>query len=107
MVVVVFALLTVCPPLNVPLLALKLASPAYSAVTTCVPTDKEDVAELVATPPARAIGLPKLLPSTLNCTLPLGVPPVPVTVAVNVTGWPKTEGFAEELTEVAELTFPL
>ena len=39
--------------------------------------------------------------------MPVGVP-VPgaaaLTVAVNVTGWPYTEGFADEMTEVVVLS---
>ena len=41
------------------------------------------------------------LPSTVNTTLPTGVPPpgaVGETVAVKVTGWPKTDGAWSELT---------
>ena len=36
-------------------------------------------------------------------TEPVGVPLVPVTVAVNVTDWPNTDGFCEEATTVVEL----
>jgi hypothetical protein len=39
----------------------------------------------------------------LNVTVPVGVPApgdTTVTVAVNVTDWPKTEGLAEEVTPV-------
>lgn len=48
------------------------------------------VAPLVALPlPFRPTAVPKFVPSTLNCTLPVGVPVDPldesVTVAVNVT----------------------
>ena len=42
------------------------------------------------------------MPSTLNCTAPVGVevPLVATTVAVNVTDWPKVEGFGEDASDV-------
>ncbi len=69
-------------------------------MTTCVPTVSDVVAPLDATPPARATGAPRGLPSTRNWTLPVGVPPPLVTEVVNVTPCPKTEGFADEVTAV-------
>lgn len=68
------------------------------------------VAVLVLPPPeVRATGLPKLWPSTANCTEPVGAGEVEVlvTVAVKLTGVPKTAGFCDDVTEVevlAELT---
>ncbi len=38
----------------------------------------------------------------MKVTVPVGVGPDPVTVAVKVTDWPKTEGLAEEATVVVE-----
>jgi len=52
---------------------------------------------LVALPPDSVTGDPTLLPSTANWTAPVGVPDpgdAAVTVAVNETGWPNTDGFA-------------
>jgi hypothetical protein len=52
---------------------------------------------LVALPPDSVTGDPTLLPSTANCTVSVGVPDpgdAAVTVAVNETGWPNTDGFA-------------
>ena len=34
---------------------------------------------------------------SLNTTWPVGVPPLPLTVAVKVTDWPNTAGFVEEV----------
>lgn len=68
-----------------------------------LPTDSAALAPLVELPPDRAAGPPKLLPSTLNCTVPVGVPEpgdAAATVAVQVTGWPETEGFADDDMEV-------
>lgn len=59
---------------------------------------------LVALPLDSVTELPKSEPSTLNCTVPLGVPlpgEFAVTVAVKWTDCPLTEGFADELTAVA------
>jgi hypothetical protein len=36
----------------------------------------------------------------VNCTVPVGVPALLVTVAVNVTDWPKVEGLTEDVTAV-------
>lgn len=58
-------------------------------------------------------GPPIGFPPSKNWMLPVGVPkPAVETVAVNVTGWPKTDGFALEVTVVVvgvarfEKTFP-
>jgi hypothetical protein len=55
----------------------------------------------VATPLALRMPVPILLPSDLKMTVPVGaaVPEV-VTVAVQVTGSPKTDGFRLEASEV-------
>ena len=44
------------------------------------------------------MGEPTLLPSTANCTVPVGL--APVTVAVKVTLWPSTDGFRDEASAV-------
>jgi hypothetical protein len=58
-------------------------------------------------PAMRGAGVPKLTPSTTNCTVPVGAPFVPaavlLTFAVKVTAWPKTDGFNEEVTAVVVL----
>ena len=56
----------------------------------------------VATPPL-SIGEPSTVEPSMKMTVPVGVPlpgAVGLTVAVKVTDWPKTEGFADETTEV-------
>jgi hypothetical protein len=56
----------------------------------------------VAVPPL-SVPVPKVAVPSLNVTVPVGVPApgdTGATVAVNVTGWPKTEGLAEEVTLV-------
>ena len=58
---------------------------------------------LVAVPPDRLTGDPKLLPSIANWTVPVRVPEPganALTVAVNVTDWPKTDELAEEVRAV-------
>ena len=56
----------------------------------------------VACPLFRVAG-PEEPPSTVNATLPVGmpVPGASVTVAVNVTDWPATDGFELDVTAVA------
>jgi hypothetical protein len=84
-------------------LPLKLTSPLYTAVTVAVPTVSVDTDALVALPPLIATALPKFTPLVWNWTVPVGVPTpgaVALTIAVNVTDWPNTEGLADELTAV-------
>ncbi len=64
--------------------ALNSPSPEYSAVTLCPPTDKVEIGSLVAVPPASVTGDPRPFPSTLNCTVPVGVPD-PGATALTVT----------------------
>jgi hypothetical protein len=62
-----------------------------------VPPASDEVVN-VATPPAEswATGLLIRLPLSKKLTFPVGVPPVLVTVAVKVTGCPKTLGLGED-----------
>src|SRR5436190_3258483 len=69
-----------------------------------LPTVKAEVAQ-VADPAASACALQPVieLAPSLKSTVPLGVPApgaVAVTVAVKVTDWPNTDGFAEDVTAV-------
>src|SRR5262249_34417291 len=97
-----FALLTVCV-MAAEVLAVKFASPAYVTVIVWFPTASERVLKVAL--PAVSVPLPMLAPPSRNVTVPLGVP-VPelaVTVAVNVTAWPNTDGFTELATVVEVL----
>jgi hypothetical protein len=82
----------------------KFASPAYFAVIECVPAVSVDVAN-VATPELR-VPDPRVVAPSRNVTVPVGVPPVPVTVAVNVTDWPAVDGLTDEASTVV-LGLPL
>ena len=62
------------------------------------PNDSGAAVESVAWPPERAAA-GWGAPSTVKTTLPVGVPApgaTGATAAVTVTGWPKTEGLADE-----------
>jgi hypothetical protein len=85
-------------------LVLKLPSPPYTAVIVCVATLSPLVLK-VAWPPL-SVPVPKVIPPSLNVTVPPGVPlpgALALTVAVKVTPWPHTDGLAEELTLVVVL----
>jgi hypothetical protein len=94
--------------LIVPVLVVKLPSPEYIAVMECGPTASVVILAEIALPPDSATGEPKLTPSILNCTVPVGVPDpgaLAVAVAVNVTLWPKTDGLADVLMAVAVVSW--
>src|SRR5882724_4954693 len=77
-------------------------SPWYAAVSESVPTGKLRFVK-VATPPTR-VALPTRTPPFVNVTLPVGcISPVEVTVAVNVTACPCTDGFGFEVRVVVVL----
>lgn len=83
-----------------PLLAANPGTPEYSAVIVCVPTVSDEVLKVATPLPFKDTAVPRLLPLSLNCTVPDGVPALAVTVAVNVTDCPKSDGFTDELTVV-------
>jgi hypothetical protein len=56
---------------------------------------------MLATPPAKVIGEPIWVAPLKNVTLPCGDALLDVTVAVNVTEAPRTEGFADDTITVA------
>jgi len=65
-------------------------------VIECAPTAREAVVS-VAMPEESSAPVPRLVAPSRNVTVPVGVPAGELTVAVKVTGWPKTLGFAEEI----------
>jgi hypothetical protein len=76
------------------------------AVTVWLPTVSVLLLNVAVVTPLVVLtlaGLPVLLPSTWNCTVPVGVPApgaVILMVAVKVTLWPKPDGLAEAATAV-------
>jgi hypothetical protein len=86
----------------VEVLVLKLPSPPYTPVMECAATVRALVVK-VATPEPSRVPVPSMAAPSLNVTVPVGVPEPgaeAVTVAVNVTDWPLTDGLAEEATAV-------
>lgn len=78
------------------MLAVKFESPEYLASTRYVPTFNELMVRL-AWPLAR-VTVPKTLDPCWKVTVPVGAPPYsPATVAVNVKGCPKRDGFCEDV----------
>ena len=70
---------------------------AYDAVSEWLPTAKV-VAVKVADPP-ESVEVPSTVVPSLNVTVPFTIPDpgaTRLTIAVNVTDWPNTEGFADE-----------
>jgi hypothetical protein len=78
--------------------------PPYTAVMPSAPAGRLEVVH-VATPPLSgwAVHVPIAFPPSSNATVPDGL--APVTVAVNVTDCPATDGFCEELTAVDVFTW--
>ncbi len=74
----------------------------------CMPTDRLEVLKLAVVVPPAVLNVPRpmLVVPSENVTVPVGVPePLPVTVAVNATTWPNTDGLTEAATTVP--VFPL
>jgi hypothetical protein len=62
-----------------------------------VATLSDEVLNVAVSP--LSVPVPKVVVPSMNVTVPVGVPApgdTAATVAVNVTDWPKTEGFTEE-----------
>jgi hypothetical protein len=64
----------------------------------CVPTDSDEVLNVAL--PLLSVPVPSVVEPFLKVTVPVGVPPLEVTLAVKVTDWPDFDGFREEVTEV-------
>lgn len=74
----------------------KLVSPEYVAVIRSDPTANVEMLKLALL--ALTVAVFKSLVPCLNVIVPVDAPPkAPVTVAVNVTLWPMTAGFSEEV----------
>src|SRR4051794_39314349 len=98
------ALFTVCPGVKVPAGdGLKFVSPLYTAVTLCgLPVVDNALIVNVQLPPTFATGA-CTEPSIVNVTVPVGTPApgaAAVTVAVNVTACPNTDGLLEDDSDV-------
>jgi hypothetical protein len=81
----------------------KFGSPLYVAVTVCVPMGMSSVVtDTVPDAPSGAVNVGPP-PLTVNVTVPVGVPDpgaTAATVAVSVTGSPKTDDDGDVVTEV-------
>src|SRR2546429_683543 len=56
--------------------------------------------------PLDSVPVPKLVPSAKNSTPAVGVRCVPVRVATNWTGWPKTDGVTVDVTALVAAIWP-
>jgi hypothetical protein len=66
-----------------------------------LPTDRDEVANVAL--PELNVAVPSVEAPSRKVTVPDGVPvagATALTVAVNVTDWPKTDGFTDEVTVV-------
>ena len=82
------------------MLELKSVTPVYFALIESVPTG--NVVDVRVATPFASVAVPRTVLPFMNITLPEGVVPdtAEVTVAVNVTDFPKTDGLSDELTLV-------
>ena len=64
-----------------------------------LPTVSVDVMN-VACPLLSSKAVPKAVAPSVKATVPVGVPPLPFTVAAKVTGWPNVLGFGVEASVV-------
>ena len=83
------------------MLGAKLLSPTYAAEMLWLPTAREGVLRIAV--PELSVAVPSIVAPSLNVTVPVGTreeEPAALTVAVKLTCWPNTEGFAEALNVV-------
>lgn len=81
-------------------LAARVAFPPYAAAIEWAPTDSDEMIKrplrVVADPVVSRLEVPMTMEPSRNVTVPVGVAPLDVTVAVNVTDNAYAEGFSEE-----------
>jgi hypothetical protein len=95
--VVVAARLTVCVKAG-DVLPVKLLLPPYTAVSAWLVAAKLEVTKL-ACPELFRVSVPSVVLPSRNVTVPVGVPAhgaTGLTVAVNATAWPNTDGLADD-----------
>ncbi len=92
--------MTVCVK-TADVLAASFVSPPYTAV---IEWRRSQMAiAKVATPEPFSVPVPRVVAPSLNVTVPVGVPTpgaTTLTVAVNVTDWPKSDGLTLEIKAV-------
>jgi hypothetical protein len=94
------ALVMICDS-TVEALPAKALSPSYIAVMEWgEPADESEEAAKAALPEVFNVAVPRLLLPSKRVTVPVGTPPLPLTVAVKVTRLPAAAGFCEEATVV-------
>jgi hypothetical protein len=97
--------LTVCVKI-VEVLVEKPEAPLYTAVMEWDPAASVEVVSVATPEPLSVTALPRAVDPSLNVTEPVGVwpPAFAVTVAVNVTGVPESEGLEDDDTVVVVAT---
>jgi hypothetical protein len=79
-----------------------LESPLYTTAIECVPAVSDWSIKLAD--PSTSVAVSTTVPLSSKLTVPVGVlPPDPLTVAINVTGWPRIVGFSELVTLVCDV----
>ena len=106
--VVVPSLFTSCgDPESLPLLFAHPVLPVKLAVITCEPAASVAVLNEACPVASRRTADASTVAPSRNFTVPLGIPAAELTVAVNVTPCPNTDGLGAELTVVLVALLPL